>query len=456
MAGSVMAMTGCLSASEAPAKKTPNVVLIFSDDMGYADGSGNTEIPVPSLKRLADDGVSFTDAYVSAPICVASRMGLMSGCHQQRFGIYCNFHEKQQNRLALKHTLLPKVFQDAGYHTGLVGKWHLSGNSRSRFDYGHPLERGFDEFVGIGGGGSPFWKGSHAYRGTKPIKAPRYLTDFFGDEACQFMERNKETPFFLYLAFNAVHAPMHSLEEDKVKGNNKSPMRETYGGMMTAMDRNVGRVLDKIDALGLKNDTIVIFLNDNGGGGSTDFYAGHSRNYADNSPYKGHKFDLYEGGIKTPFYMRWPGRIKKGSVYKEMVSSMDIFPTVVKAAGLKLPEQACDGKNLIPHLNKPSKKAPHLWLCWENRNWSQFGKATYCQPRHRIHNCAIRKDNWKLVRYFDPIDSKDAPPPWQLHDLSKDVSEKTDVAKQHPEVVKELNQIFTKWRTSMHPSVEGK
>ncbi|MCP4343131.1 MAG: sulfatase-like hydrolase/transferase, partial [Desulfobulbaceae bacterium] len=222
-----------------------------------------------------------------------------------------------------------------------------------------------------------------------------------------------------------------------------------------AMDRNVGHVLDKIDSLGLKNDTIVIFLNDNGGGGSTDLYADHSRNYADNSPYKGHKFDLYEGGIRTPFYMRWPGNIKKGSVYKDMVSSMDIFPTVVKAADLKLPEQACDGKNLIPHLNKPSIKAPHPWLCWENRNWSQFGKAKYCQPRHRIHNSAIRKDDWKLVRYFNKIDSKGDTPPWQLYDLSKDVSEKTDVAKQHPEVVKELNQIFSKWRTSMHPSVAG-
>ena len=456
MVALAIALSAFLSVRGNP--KSPNVVLIFSDDMGYADGTGNTEIPVPNLERLAHGGVRFTGAYVSAPICVASRMGLMSGCHQQRFGLYCNIYGEQRNRLFLKHTLLPKVFQDAGYQTGLVGKWHLSGNNPKRFDYGHPLERGFDEFVGLGGGGSSFWKGSPLYRGTKPIKAPRYLTDFFGDEACEFMERNKENPFFLYLAFNAVHSPMHSLEEDKVKGNNKSPMRETYGGMMTAMDRNVGRVLDKIDSLGLKNDTIVIFINDNGGGGSTDFYASHSRNYADNSPYKGHKFDLYEGGIRTPFYMRWPGRIKEGSVYKEMVSSMDIFPTVVKAAGLKLPEQARDGTNLMPHLDRSLKKAPHPWLCWENRNWAQSGDKKYCRPdpQRRIHNGAIRKDNWKLVRYFDLIDSKDAPPAWQLYDLSKDASEKTDVAKHYPKVVKELNQIFTEWRASMHPSMEDK
>ena len=437
----------------------PNVVLIFSDEMGYADGTGNTEIPIPNLRRLADGGVRFTNAYVTAPICVASRMGLMSGCHQQRFGIYGNIHGESVNQRALAHTVLPKVFQDAGYRTGLVGKWHLGGNNRTTFDYGHPLKRGFDEFVGISGGDSPFWKGTPVHRGTKPIKAPKYLTDFFGDEACQFMDRNREKPFFLYLAFNAVHAPMHALEEDKVKlpgGKSKGPMRETYGGMMTAMDRNVGRVLDKIDSLGLKKDTIVIFLNDNGGGGSTARYAAHSRNYADNSPYKGHKFDVHEGGIKTPFTMRWPGRIKEGSRYNNLVSSMDIFPTLVAAAGLKLPKQACDGKDVMPYLNRPSKDGPHPWLCWENRNWSSLGGSKSVRPHRRIHNCAVRKGNWKLVRYFDRIDSPDAAPSWRLYDLSKDVSEKNDVSKQHPGTVKELALIFSTWRTAMHPSVEPK
>lgn len=436
----------------------PNVVLMFADDMGYADGAGDTEIPIPNLKRLADDGVRFTNAYVSAPICVASRMGLMSGCHQQRFGIYGNVHGKTTNARALQQTLLPKVFQDAGYRTGLVGKWHLGGNGKAGFQYGGPLNRGFDEFVGISGGHSDFWEGTSILLGTKIIKAPKYLTDCWGDEACEFIERNTNNPFFLYLAFNAVHSPMHSLEADKVKlpgDKSKGEMRETYGGMMTAMDRSVGRVLDKLDALGLADNTIVMFLNDNGGGGHTDDYAEHSRNFADNSPYRGFKYDLYEGGIKTPFYMRWPGHIKKGSAYKAKVSSMDVYPTVVAAAGLKLPSQPCDGKDLMSYLNDPSQVRPHRSLCWENRCWSMQSKVKQYRAQKRVHNSAVRKDNWKLVRYAEKIDSK-AAPPWQLYDLSKDASEVTDVSRQHPIVVKELEQVFAEWRASMHPSVEPK
>jgi arylsulfatase A-like enzyme len=451
----IIVIWSCVNNKNTQAEEKPNVLIIFTDDMGYADGTGNTEIPVPNLDRLADEGVSFTNAYVTAPICVASRMGLMSGCYQQRFGIYGNFHGENNNILAREHTLLPRIFQNAGYRTGLVGKWHLSGNSKENYMYAPPTERGFDEVTGISGGHSDFWKGVRIFRDTTPDTAPEYLTDLWGNEACQFIERNKEKPFFLYLAFNAVHSPMHALNEDVIDYTSDS-LRNVYGGMMTAMDRNVGRVLDKLDDLGLTDNTIVVFLNDNGGGGHDERYADHSRNYADNSPFRGFKFDLYEGGIRTPFIISWPEHIKKRITYNKMVSSMDVYPTVVEAAGLTLPDQALDGVNLLPYLDGSTTNAPHQWLCWQNRSWITYGNNKDVRPLNRVHNCAIRQDNWKLVRYNDEIDSLEVSPPWKLYDLLKDVGETNDVSAQNPEIVNEMSAIFTDWRNSMHPSMEEK
>jgi len=270
-----MLLCSQLAKAAAHISTNPNVVLIFSDDMGYSDlpKFGKSEIPTPALDRLANDGVIFTDAYVTAPICVASRMGLMTGQYQQRFGMYDNIYGEDKVRLFLNQTLLPQVFQKAGYRTALVGKWHLSGNGQEKDPYGGPGERGFDEFVRILGGGSSFWEGTTVYRNDKAFPAPEYLTDFWGTEACQFIDRNKSNPFFLYLAFNAVHAPLHALESDldqflDIKDGN----RRIYDGMLLAMDRSIGRVLDRLDQHGLSENTIVIFLNDNGGGESTDRY----------------------------------------------------------------------------------------------------------------------------------------------------------------------------------------
>ncbi|NQT39301.1 MAG: sulfatase-like hydrolase/transferase, partial [Planctomycetes bacterium] len=228
----------------------PNVVLILSDDMGYSDlpKFGKSEIPTPNIDRLAAEGVLFTDAYVTAPICVASRMGLMTGQYQQRFGIYDNIYGEERTRLFLRQTLMPAVFQNAGYRTALVGKWHLSGNKRLQYETGGPLTRGFDEFVGIRGGDSSFWKGTPVFRGEKKFPAPEYLTDLWGSEACAFIDRNRSGPFFLYLAFNAVHAPMHAIDADRDKFPNVADEnRRTYDGMLLAMDRSIGHVLDRLD-----------------------------------------------------------------------------------------------------------------------------------------------------------------------------------------------------------------
>jgi len=299
-----------------PSKESkPNVILILSDDMGYSDlpKFGKSEIPTPNIDRLASEGVLFTNAYVTAPICVASRMGLMTGQYQQRFGIYDNIYGEEKVRLFLRTTLLPALFQKAGYRAALVGKWHLNGKKLLQYETAGPCQRGFDEFVGIRGGDSSFWKGTPVFRGDKKFPAPEYLTDLWGSEACAFIDRNRSQPFFLYLAFNAVHAPMHALDADRdrfpdVEGEN----RRTYNGMLLAMDRSIGRVLERLDKHGIADNTIVLFLNDNGGGGSTTRYAPHSRNFANNKPLRGHKFDVFEGGVRVPMIMRWPGTCRRG------------------------------------------------------------------------------------------------------------------------------------------------
>ena len=195
------------------AEAKPNIVLILSDDMGYSDlpKFGKSEIPTPNIDRLADEGVLFTNAYVTAPICVASRMGLLTGQYQQRFGIYDNIYGEDKVRFFFNQTILSNVFQEAGYRTALVGKWHLNGNKREQYSRGRPLQRGFDEVISFHGGDSPYWKGTPVNRGGDPYPAPEYLTDLWGNEACAFIDRNHTQPFFLYLAFNAVHSPMHAL-----------------------------------------------------------------------------------------------------------------------------------------------------------------------------------------------------------------------------------------------------
>ncbi|MDG1852552.1 MAG: sulfatase-like hydrolase/transferase [Verrucomicrobiales bacterium] len=439
-------------------QKKLNVVLIMSDDMGYSDlpKFGKSEIPTPNIDRLAKEGTLFTDAYVTAPICVASRMGLLTGQYQQRFGIYDNIYGEEKTRLFLNQTLLPAVFQDAGYRTAHVGKWHLSGNNGLQYETAGPRERGFDESVAILGGDSAFWKGTPVFRNGKEFPAPEYLTDYWGAEASAFIDRAHAQPFFLYLAYNAVHSPMHALDSDRAKFPKvKDENRRTYDGMLLAMDRSIGRVLDRLDKHGIADNTIVVFLNDNGGGGSTDLYAAHSRNYANNKPLSGHKFDVLEGGVRVPMIIRWPKHAPVGKVYGEMISSMDVFPTLVAAAGLRMPKgQPADGVDLLPFINGKDSSKPHKWLCWQNRSWLAQQKGGFVVPIPRVHNSAIRKEHWKLVRINEKI-SADAPrPAWKLYDLNKDIGEQKDLAKQHGNVVKELAAHFNQWRSTMHPSVE--
>jgi len=383
-------------------------------------------------------------------------MGLLSGQYQQRFGIYGNIYGKDKTRLFLNQTLLPAVFQNAGYRTAHVGKWHLSGNKRLQYQTAGPRERGFDESIAIRGGDSAFWKGTPVFRNGKQLPAPQYLTDYWGTEACAFIDRAHSQPFFLYLAYNAVHSPMHALDADQDRFSDvKEENRRIYDGMLLAMDRSIGRVLDRLDKHGIADNTIVVFLNDNGGGESTERYARHSRNFANNLPLRGYKFDLFEGGVRVPMIVRWPGRVPAGKVYAEMVSSTDVYPTLLAAAGLQMPGgQPADGVDLLPFINGKKKSRPHEWLCWQNRSWLPRKKGGFVTPTPKVHNSAIRKGNWKLVRLNEKIGSDTPPPAWRLYDLAKDIGERNDLAGLHADVVRELGSLFDSWRSTMRPTRE--
>ena len=441
-----------------PARTSPNVVLILSDDMGYSDlpKFGKSEIPTPNIDRLANEGTLFTDAYVTAPVCVVSRMGLLTGQYQQRFGMYDNIYGEEKVRLFLDQTLLPEVFQKAGYRTALVGKWHLNGNKREQYSRGSPLQRGFDETISFLGGDSSFWKGTPVNRGAEPFPAPEYLTDLWGAEACKFIDRNKSDPFFLYLSFNAVHSPMHALDADQDQFPNiEDENRRIYDGMLLAMDRSIGRVLDRLDEHGIAENTIVVFLNDNGGGESTERYAAHSRNFANNKPLQGYKFDVFEGGVRVPMILRWPEQIPADHVYDRMVSSMDLFPTLIQAADLQMPkEQPTDGVDLLPFIQGENTSKPHEWLCWQNRSWLPRKEGGFVVPTPKVHNSAIRKGNWKLVRLNEKLDSDNRPPAWRLYNLANDIGEQKDVADKHTAKVNELSSLFDSWRSSMHSTIE--
>jgi len=448
----------------ASAEKKPNLVIILTDDMGYADlkAFGDSEIPTPHLDRLAAEGTRCTSAYVVAPICVPSRMGLMSGRYPARFGVFDNVYTPEQNRIWMEQTTLADVLKKQGYRTANIGKWHLSGNNSGHsgnelggFQFKPPHERGFDEFVGITGGMHYYWKGTELarFKDGKYVRfnSPDYLTDFFGTEACEFIERNKSQPFFLYLAFNAPHAPLHGLDDDQaaIDAKHISPDRRKYAAMVRAIDRNVGRVMEKMCELGLAENTLTVFLNDNGGGGNNA--AAHTRNTAINRPYRGYKFDVWEGGVRVPFIVHWPGRVPAGKTFDGIVSSMDVFPTFANAAGAALPA-GLDGVDLMPFLRGEKTGNPHETLCWQQRVWQRPNERKpgpgYPQP---AYNMAIRRGQWKAVKQDQPFDGTNESRAWELYDLNRDPSELHDLATEFPEITESLAAQFRQWQSQMHP-----
>ena len=366
-----------LSAADAP--KRPNILVIVADDLGYADlgFQGGADVPTPHLKSIAASGARFTHGYVSGPSCSPTRAGLLTGRYQQRFGHEFNpggegsaAAGKGEIGLPLSETTIANRLKEAGYTTGLVGKWHLGASPKF-----HPQQRGFDEFYGFLGGGNTYFnqETTTILRGTEKQSEPTYLTDAFGREAVSFIDRHQKKPFFLYLAFNAVHTPMEADETRLGKfADIQDQQRKTYAAMLSAMDDAVGDVLKKLRESQLEENTLIFFISDNGG----PTMRGTTINGSINSPLRGSKRTTLEGGIRVPFAIQWKGHIAPGTVYNRPVIQLDIQPTALAAAGVDIrPEWKFDGVNLLPFIAGQTTGVPHEALYWRMPSARETGSS---------------------------------------------------------------------------------
>ncbi len=417
--GGLLALATGVAGAEGAETRPPNILVIVADDLGYGELScqGNPEIPTPNIDSIASNGIRFTNGYVSGPYCSPTRAGLLTGRYQQRFGHEFNpgpaGEEAENFGLSLKERTLADRLKSAGYKTGMFGKWHLG--YRPQFQ---PTRRGFDEYYGFLGGAHSYVEAltegpNPILRGTSKVEKVDYITDEFGREAVAFLEKHRQEPWFVYLPFNAVHAPLQAPEKYLSRfASIKDPKRKTFAAMLSAMDDNVGLVLNKLREQKLEEETLIIFVSDNGGPTPSTT--------SGNGPLHGFKAQVWEGGIRVPFLTQWKGHFPAGKTYDHPVIQLDIVPTVLAAVGVPVSDDAnLDGVNLIPHLTGQKSEPPHEALFW------RFG------PQR-----AVRKGDWKLTHF-------DGAP--KLFNLASDLGEKNDLASQHPEKLAELEADYKAW-----------
>lgn len=411
----------------------PNIVLILSDDMGYADVGvhGCRDIPTPNIDRIAAHGARFTDAYANGSFCTPTRAALIGCRYQQRTGN--DDLDGVTGPLPLGIRTLPERLHAVGYTTCMVGKWHLGGK-----DGYMPLDRGFDQFFGFLGGGhyylpNPKGKGAYyapIYRNRQALDEQRYLTDAFGEEAAAFVaqQRNAAMPFFLYLAFNAVHTPLQATEKYRLRfADISDPRRRVYAAMLGAMDDAVGLVLQKLEETGKIDNTLIIFHNDNGGPTTRNAVNGSL-----NTPLRGSKCETFEGGIRVPLLMQWAGVIEANSVYRQPAITFDLSATALAVAGADTSE--IDGVNLIPCLKGETTGRPHEDLYWRSRT--------------RNNNYGMRLGDWKFVHSTEGTEQpgpKQTPARDMLFNLASDIGEQRDLASQYPHKLAELKRRYESW-----------
>ncbi|MEO0631023.1 MAG: sulfatase-like hydrolase/transferase, partial [Planctomycetota bacterium] len=419
----------------AAAQERPNIVVILSDDAGYGDYgfTGGSVIPTPALDRIAREGAKLTQFYTTASVCSPSRAGFITGRYQQRFGHHSNLNAKASREgLGMDPAELTVAdhLSSRGYATGIVGKWHLGSGPGLT-----PIERGFDEFHGLIAGGRSFFaidgEGTtqglqHAVRGEdgSPVIEwvdeqaieSLYVTDWIGQQAASFIERRGNEPFYLFVSFTAPHTPMDALDADlQAVGDIEPQRRRIYAAMHRSYDRNVGLVLDALEDNGVADNTLVVCFNDNGGA---------TNNGSDTGRFRGMKGSKWEGGIRVPCAVRWPGVIEPGTVFTPVVSSMDLTATAVSLAGGPVEgAPSLDGRPLVHHLTSRGPYPDdllHETLFWER------GPAG-----------AVRSGPWKLI-------VTDSSEPLLFH-IPADPGETTDLAEVRPDVVARLLGQFDAW-----------
>ena len=434
--------SNCSTIKEKQTNSQPNILLIYADDLGYADLScqGSQDIRTPNIDAIASDGVRFTSGYVTAPQCGPSRAGLMTGLNQSCFGYLDN---KNNQGLPPKSDVktIAEYLQKSNYATGIIGKWHIGDEpeySSAIIERSRPWNRGFDYVLMMNRGMSHYFpyrkdgenwmtsrdrepKLSEVKEGSKEIvlkdyPEDSYLTDIYSEEGVNFIRRHKDKPFFLYMAYNAPHTPLVAKEEDmKTNAHISDPNRKKFAAMMTALDRGVGMLRNEIKELGLEKNTLIFFISDNGGP--------TSKNTSKNDPFSGFKGDVLEGGIRIPFLACWPGEIPAGQVYEYPVTSLDVLPTAVSLAGGNLNDELeYIGVNLIPYLKGEKKEASHDILYWRWRD-----------------KTALRKGNMKLVEPFKDL------PQSGMYNLERNVKEIPETKVENVSQKQQLKDLLEKW-----------
>lgn len=431
--------SGSVVATENNPSEKPNFIIILADDLGYGDVgfTGSKQIKTPHLDKLADSGVTFEQGYVSAPVCGPSRAGLITGRNQVNFGFDNNNVKPgpQYNReyfgLPVTEQTIADRLSKQGYVNGMIGKWHLGDEEHFK-----ATKRGFNEVWTYPVGGHDYFRSEPDGEGyLSPLesnyKTPdpiTYITDDTGNESVDFIKRNKDKPFFLYASFNAPHAPLQAPEKDiELYKHIKNENRRIYAAMIHRLDINVGKIIAELKANNIYENTVVVFLSDNGG-------PGHGLNSRTvNVPLRGSKGNLLEGGIRVPFVMSWPARIKANTIYKKPVTSLDLTPTFIALAGGQITKKdKIDGHNILPYITGAKAGDPNQEMKW----------------RFTV-SASIRDGDWKLIRLPDRLP--------MLYNIKGDIAELNDVANQHPERVKTMLKVLGDWdvSTPQHLYMEG-
>ena len=442
-----MALGLCCFVSAGLAK--PNVVLIYIDDYGWRDAgfNGTKFYETPNADRIAREGMNFRSAYANAPNCAPSRACLMSGLYSPRHGVYTVANSdrgkaalrkiiptKNTTVLADEFVTLAEALKAGGYKTATMGKWHLGDD---------PTTQGFDINIAGREWGSPSGGGYHSpykYPNLVNRKKGEYLTDRLGNEAAKFIEANKERPFFLYLTHYAVHTPIQAKPELIAKYERKTPTdKQTnakYAAMIESMDDSVGTVLDTLDRLKLADNTIVIFYADNGGHGGV----------TSNAPLRGSKGMLYEGGIRVPMAVRWPGVVKSGTTSDEPVIGIDLYPTLLEATQTKLPPRVkLDGTSLLPIFSDAGASLFRPAIYWHFPAYLQ-GYTKRHGPFRTTPAGAIRMGDWKLIEYFEDG-------ALELYNLADDIGEEQNLTKREAKRTAEMHSIMKAWRRATNAPV---
>jgi arylsulfatase A-like enzyme len=420
-AGLAMVSVGTAGGQSAQAPQ-PNIVLILMDDLGYADiGSfGAQDAKTPNIDRLAREGVRLTDFYANGANCSPTRTGFITGRYQQRFGIEQPLAANAVTGLLPSETSLPHLLQQRGYATALIGKWHLG--SRPEF---HPTKHGFDEFWGFMAGAHDYYDPRDLYHNDQPASMSGYLTDELTTRAKGFIADHRRGPFFLEVAYNATHWPFQppNLPADRRQRFDvlRDGTRADYVAMLESADKGVGQILDQLDQLQLGRNTLVVFTSDNGGE-----WLSH------NAPLFNRKSTLWEGGIRVPALLRWPGQLPAGAVSKQVGITMDLTASFLAAAGVTPPSSyQADGINLLPLLREG--RTVDRTLFWRIKSAARDQKA-------------VRRGGWKYMR--DGVGVVDGVHEF-LFDLERDVSERQDQSVAHIQMLVEFRKLLADWEASV-------